>query len=167
MDRPWKHFFAQRFVAKKDFPVVALSLWFNAIEVGRSSQNAKGASMESALIPFAMAETLTRDHHGFHAMSMSRDVVYGEQIFRMDQARWVIDEEGRVDGCRLYKLLRALLGYTPNAVLALPGSMLDDKQWMLYIKYILTRYVQIYTHKVHIQNDIHVPGTGTLQNHNA
>ena len=36
--RPWKHLFSYRFMIKNQFPVIALNLWLNGIEIGSTSK---------------------------------------------------------------------------------------------------------------------------------
>ena len=53
--------------------------------------------------------------------------------------KWVINENGIMDGLRFHKLLKQIL-YFPNAVLSLPSIMYDNKLFMLYLKYSLTKF---------------------------
>jgi len=154
--RPWKHIFSYRFMIKQQFPIVALNVWFNGIEIGSTSKKAaeftdkfylgrnveNDESVKPQYIPFATGEYKVMQHHSYRPRL--KEIIFGPILFtkigyRRIRPKWVIDQDGILNGCLFYKLLKHILLF-PNCVISVPSTMYDNTLFMLYLKYMMTKF---------------------------
>eukprot|EP01083_Nonionella_stella_P034919 95465_1 len=157
--RPWKHIFSYRVMIKNEFPIIVLNMWMNGIEVGLSSKRKSDKNKQhynhdqqlmmmdgnaGQYIPFATAEY--KESNMWSWKPYRKEILYGRIIFTGSSARygfrspsWVINEYGILNGLLFHKLLKQIL-YFPNVVLSLPSIMYDNALFILYVKYMLTKF---------------------------
>ena len=76
-----------------------------------------------------------------------KETLYGRIIFSgahrysygFRDPNWIIDQYGILDGLLFYKLLKQIL-YFPNCVVSLPSILYDNSLFILYLKYMMTRF---------------------------
>jgi len=134
--RPWKHVFSYRVMVKNEFPIIALNVWLNGIEIGSTAKKKQKKQKESTTttttqdhdqslmnenaaqyIPFATAEY--RETNNWSWKPHRKEILYGRIIYAGGELTtgaygfrapaWCVDEAGVLDGLRFHKLLKQIV----------------------------------------------------------
>ena len=99
---------------------------------------------QAQYIPFAVG--LYLESNMWSWKPYRKETLYGRIIFTGRQnhygfrdPEWVVGADGIVDGLLFHKLLKQIL-YFPNCVVSLPSLLLDNALFVLYLKYMMTRF---------------------------
>merc|ERR1719474_707175 len=154
--RPWKYLFSYRFMVRNQFPVIALNLWLNAVEIASTSKRKQSQPQpppprhwthdqrllegeQAQYIPLAVSQYVETNMWSWKPYR--KETLYGKAIFAAigSGPQWIVGRDATLCGLSFHKLLKQIL-YFPNAVLSLPSVLDDNALFILYLKYMMTRF---------------------------